>query len=78
MPITYHPHMNSSGHPRVDWKQAPRRARWWAVDADGNAHWYCEPDVAAFTNFWLSVREPAPSFGYLGDYKQSLTERPAR
>ncbi|MDR0274121.1 MAG: hypothetical protein LBI48_02035 [Burkholderiaceae bacterium] len=67
-----------SGHPSVNWKQAPRRARWWAIDADGHARWYCEPDVAAFTNFWYAEEVPAPHFDYAGDYKQSLTERPAK
>jgi hypothetical protein len=66
------------GHPDVDWKQAPKRARWWAVDGNGKAHWYCEPDVAAFTNFWFTEQVAAPAFGYTGDYMQSLTERPAR
>ena len=46
------------------------------MDADGQAHWYWAPNVAAYTNFWFSERAPAPSFGYEGDYKQSLTERP--
>jgi hypothetical protein len=65
-------------HIAIDWKQAPKRARWWAMDADGNAHWFCQPDVAAFTDFWFSQPEPAPAFGYTGDYKQSLTARPEK
>lgn len=60
---------------KVDWKHAPKLARWWAVDADGKAHWYCVPDVAPFTTFWLSAEISAPDFGYSGDYKKSLTER---
>ena len=70
--------MTPTGHPGVDWKKAPRLARWWAMDADGKAHWFWEPNVAAFTDFWFSERAPAPDFGYVGDYKQSLTARPAR
>jgi hypothetical protein len=68
--------METKGHSGVDWETAPRRARWWAMDADGKAHWYCEPDVAAHTNFWFPAQEAAPDFGYAGDYRQSLTERP--
>lgn len=64
-------------HPDVDWKHAPRLARWWAVDANGQAHWFFAPSVAPFTNFWYSEPQAAPTFGYVGDYKQSLTERPA-
>lgn len=60
----------------VDWSQSPATARWWAIDADGKAHWFCEPDVAPFTDFWMAESEKAPTFGYVGDYKDSLTERP--
>lgn len=60
----------------VDWDQAPATARWWAMDADGKAHWYCEPDVAPFTEFWFADSERAPAFGYTGDYRASLTSRP--
>jgi hypothetical protein len=62
----------------IDWKQAPRGAHWWAVDADGAAHWFSAPDVAAFTDFWYSVPVPAPIFGFTGDWRHSLTERPHR
>lgn len=62
----------------VDWKVAPKNARWWAVDANGEAHWFCEPDVAAFTDFWFSEPVGAPSFGFDGDWRTSLTERPSR
>jgi hypothetical protein len=51
----------------VDWSQAPKNALWWAVDADGKAHWYCAPDVAAFTNFWFAEHVLAPDFGFSGD-----------
>lgn len=62
----------------VDWKQAPKLARWWALDADGKAHWYCEPDVAPFTAFWFAGEHQAPDFGYVGEWRESLTERPVR
>jgi hypothetical protein len=60
----------------IDWTQAPKDARWWAIDEDGNAHWFLAPNVAPFTNFWFSEPVPAPDFGYKGDWKLSLTERP--
>ncbi|WP_320194700.1 hypothetical protein RMR10_010030 [Agrobacterium rosae] len=64
--------------PKVDWKQAPKGARWWAVDANGDAHWFMEPDIAAFTDFWFSVPVDAPTFEFDGDWRSSLTERPAK
>ena len=78
LPAGYDRVMKPAGHPDISWNQAPRLARWWAMYSDGLAHWYCAPDVAAFTDFWFSDRMPAPTFGYTGDYKQSLTERPAK
>jgi len=63
-------------HDAIDWTQAPKRARWWAMDANGLAHWHCEPNIAPFTDFWFGEQVSAPIFGYTGDYKQSLTERP--
>ncbi|MFA7679931.1 MAG: hypothetical protein WCY07_07280 [Pigmentiphaga sp.] len=61
----------------VDWEQAPALARWWAMDANGHAYWHCQPDVAAFTDFWMPDQIEAPHFGFTGDWKKSLTERPA-
>lgn len=63
-------------HDGVDWKDAPKTAQWWAVDADGKAHWFKSPNVAAFTDFWFTVSEQAPLFGYSGDWRESLTRRP--
>ncbi|WWV84016.1 hypothetical protein G6K87_20355 [Agrobacterium tumefaciens] len=62
----------------VDWKLAPKNARWWAVDANGEAHWFCEPDISGFTDFWFSESISAPSFSFNGDWRTSLTERPSR
>ena len=62
---------------QIDWSRAPKLARWWAVDADGNAQWYCAPDVAAYTTFWFAESLPAPLFGFMGDWKTSLVERPS-
>lgn len=65
-------------HLGVDWSKAPKLARWWAVDEDGQAYWYCAPDVAARTAFWFADSLPAPTFGYEGDWRESLTERPGK
>lgn len=62
--------------PQIDWTKAPKGARWWAVDANGHAHWFCAPNVAAFTDFWYSEPLLAPDFGFEGDWRESLTERP--
>ena len=63
-------------HQGVDWKAAPKSAVWWAVDADGMAHWFKSPNVAPFTAFWFADQERAPLFGYEGDWRESLTTRP--
>jgi hypothetical protein len=63
-------------HSGVDWKAAPKSALWWAVDADGTAHWFNAPNVAPFTNFWFADPENAPLFDYAGDWRESLTKRP--
>ena len=60
----------------VDWKRAPKAAKWWAVDGNGEAHWFCAPNVAPFTSFWFSEPQPAPTFGFAGDWRKSLVERP--
>jgi hypothetical protein len=61
----------------IDWARAPHGARWWAVDANGEAHWFCAPDVAAFTDFWFAEPRPAPLFCFSGDWRRSLVERPS-
>ena len=66
------------GHLKVDWSKATARARWWAINKDGLAHWYCAPDIACYSSFWFSEVVPAPAFDYCGDYKKSLTSRPER
>lgn len=64
------------GKPEIDWKVAPKTARWWAIDADGRAHWYCMPDIKPFTNFWGVDMVEAPMFEFGGDWRTSLVERP--
>jgi len=62
----------------IDWKRAPRGARWWAMDADGHAHWYMAPDFIKRTDFWYAEMLPAPTFDYMGNWEESLTERPGK
>lgn len=61
---------------KIDWKRAPRGTVWWAIDANGEANWFCEPNVAAFTDFWFSEPKRAPDFEFDGDWRKSLTKRP--
>jgi hypothetical protein len=55
---------------------APPHARWWALEEDGAAFWYCAPQLAPLTGFWFCDQLPAPSFDFMGDWRSSLTERP--
>jgi hypothetical protein len=63
-------------HGGIDWKMAPQDAVWWAVDADGKAHWFREPNIVPYTQFWFSESVVAPLFGFAGDWRDSLTKRP--
>jgi hypothetical protein len=63
-------------HTGIDWKAAPKTAHWWAVDANGQAHWFMAPNIAPFTDFWFTDHVPAPHFDYQGDWRESLTARP--
>jgi hypothetical protein len=63
-------------HVGVDWKSAPKTAQLWAVDANGEAHWFKSPNVAPLTDFWYTDSEAAPLFGYDKDWRESLTRRP--
>jgi len=49
-------------HIGVDWNGAPKTAQWWAVDANGQAHWFMAPNIAPFTDFWFTDLAPAPLF----------------
>jgi hypothetical protein len=33
-----------NGH-AIEWNKSPRMAKWWAVDASGEAHWFCVPNA---------------------------------
>ena len=65
-------------HNGVDWKEAPKGAKWRAINGSGHAHWYMTPDVAAQTDFWFAEEVPAPTFGYTGNWRDSRTERPGK
>ena len=67
-----------------DWGQAPDGYDWWAMDGfSGVANWYkSEPflddDDIDEWNVVLSIAtyREAPSFGYTGDWRNSLRKRP--
>jgi hypothetical protein len=61
----------------VDWQNAPAGARWWSISMDGSAHWHMMGVSNEPMSFLTAVTWPAPDFGYLGDWRESLTERPA-
>ena len=67
-----------------DWSQAPDWANWWAMDENKNTRWiYSEleqPYTSDIFLRWFAVgkfdSEDAPSFGYTGDWRNSLRKRP--
>ena len=69
-------HDKPRGYPLVDWNSAPCNAHWWAMDASGMAHWFADPRLPSFDTSWRFEVSAAPDFGYRGDYRDSLTERP--
>ena len=67
-----------------DWSQAPDWANWWAMDENKNTRWiYSEleqPYTSDIFLRWCAVGKfdsaDAPSFGYTGDWRNSLRKRP--
>ena len=67
-----------------DWSQAPEWANWWAMDENKNTRWiYSEleqPYTSDIFLRWFAVGKfdsaDAPSFGYTGDWRESLRKRP--
>ena len=71
-----------------DWSQAPEWANWWAMDGfSKKANWYIDKpyldddsevesewDIDLKTNTETYMH--APSFGYTGDWRNSLRKRP--
>jgi hypothetical protein len=60
----------------VNWARAPLGAQWWSMGPRGDAVWYIAPENSKSLAFLDAVALPAPSFGYHGDWRESLVERP--
>ncbi|AIY40566.1 hypothetical protein LT85_1408 [Collimonas arenae] len=45
------------------------------MDGSGHAHWFMEPHIKSRAHFWYTQELHAPTFGYMGDWQESLTER---
>ena len=67
-----------------DWSQAPDWANWWAMDGDKKTRWIYSELEQPYTSDtylrWFAVGRfdsaDAPSFGYTGNWRNSLRERP--
>ena len=67
-----------------DWSQAPDNdVQYFAVDEDGQGGWYItKPTLCSDHWYWsewgerLNKYDHAPSFGYTGDWRNSLRKRP--
>ena len=64
-----------------DWSQAPEWAVAWAMDMSGECYWHSgseQPKVKhhIFESSGDGHTFEAPSFGYKGDWKESLRKRP--
>ena len=62
----------------IDWSQAPKWARWWAIDKDRLAFWHHTKPKNDDIEFYQCGEFCcyAPSFNYQGDWKNSLRKRP--
>ena len=67
-----------------DWSQAPDGYNWWAMDENKNTRWIYsqleQPYISDIFLRWCAVgmfdSADAPSFGYTGDWRNSLRKRP--
>ena len=67
-----------------DWSQAPEWANWWVMDGDEKTRWIYSELEQPYTSDtflrWFAVgrfdSEDAPSFGYTGNWRNSLRKRP--
>ena len=66
-----------------DWSQAPDWANWWSVDENGTANFSGKkPNIKGKQWVYYSAASEspchiqAPSFGYTGDWRNSLRKRP--
>ena len=58
---------------KLDWSQAPERATAWKIGDHGVPMWLQSHNNINQSCVWLS---DAPSFGYQGDWRESLRKRP--
>lgn len=62
-----------------DWSQAPEWSNYWAIDFHRVARWYSDEPSATKDDFTLSKLDDkwnfAPTFGYQGDWRESLRKR---
>lgn len=65
--------------PGPDWSQAPEWAEWWAMDKSGRCNWWSEEPWMFDGGEWAGgvVSHQTGSFGYAGDWRDSLRKRPA-
>lgn len=65
--------------PGPDWSQAPEWARWWVCGGpDIKGVWYSErPTQGSHGEYWIGQGrgQTAPTFGYTGDWRDSLRKR---
>ena len=60
-----------------DWSQAPEWADWWAIDRDLVSFWHEDkPKFDEVEFYQCGVFCDAPSFGYHGNWQDSLRKRP--
>lgn len=64
-----------------DWSQAPEWAKWWYVTDKNNPKWCSKKPYQDGCNWFVGASETyslynAPSFGYTGNWQDSLRERP--
>lgn len=64
-----------------DWSKAPEDCDWWAIDLNGQSHWY-DAKPALGGNEWITGRgakdysESIKFVQYDGDWQNSLRKRP--
>ena len=63
-----------------DWSQAPDWANWWTFD-NASPYWWSDKPLKTMYDSWYCNDvywkcEKAPSFGYTGDWRNSLRKRP--
>ena len=64
-----------------DWSQAPEWAKWWYITNKNNPKWCSKKPYQDGCNWFVGANETyslydAPSFGYQGNWQDSLRERP--